>query len=829
MSIKNQIEGYKMNLNNLHKLCAYNIYKTDSPCQLCLRAKHPVIMGEGDINSELMIIGMCPGASEDEANKIFIGRAGKKLNEILADCQIKRNEVYITNAIKCFMPPGEKPTLKQIKACSNILLEEIKLSKAKKIIALGEVAFFGLQYAFLGKKVKKFNRGEVSKFYVGDREIEVLSTYHPAYILRSPHAYNIVVSDIIKFFKKQIPINYKVISSLEGIKEFTEFLSNYTEPIVVDLETKGLSYDDNEIICIGIATSKNQAYIIPISYYDSVLDKLVYHFSEVETMEILSLVENAFLKSKIIGHNLKFDRTILKNFYNIEIAENIYFDTMVAHHLIREVKPHDLKTLILMHTSFGNYFDEMKTAMDNKNVDWWKVTKKENIWTYCSYDCCSNYELYEVLKDKLKEENLDNLFKISMQHYKVIMLEMEAIGLPFSRSYVENLSNELKIESGKLEKELNELAKREINWNSPKQVIEVFLQNGIKLTEKTPKGNYSINVEVLKKLANEYEMASKVLQMRKLTKMSGTYISILEKHGDKKDLSSGKDIVRVRCNISITGTETGRLSTFSPSLHTIPRENRYRNMVQAEYGYEIMQGDYSMAELKVMAAYAKCKSMLDAFEQGFDLHRFTASNIFNIPLEKVTSEQRTVAKTTNFGIIYLISPYGLAKRLNIPNELAESYINKWFETYPEIKTFIKKVSAAYENKNVGEYLVLKNIFGRRRRLPRVDKYIYEGKQKKYNPQFEHIKREAVNFFPQSTVGDALSTATVRFYNKKKHLGDKCRILLSIHDALLNEVHSSVLEESLYILKNAMEFRLPFKNIDLTLTADISHNKVWVKE
>ena len=206
-----------MNKTILHKLCSYLLYKEDSPCKLYLTAKHPIILGEGNINSELMITGMCPGKSEDEKNQIFIGKAGKKLDEILGRCKINRNEIYITNAIKCFMKPGDKPSLKQIKACSNILLEEIKMSKAKKIIALGEVAFFGLQYAFLGKKVKKFNRGEISKFYINDREIEVLSTYHPAYILRNPRACEIVISDIGKFFKEQIPINYKVLSSWKEV------------------------------------------------------------------------------------------------------------------------------------------------------------------------------------------------------------------------------------------------------------------------------------------------------------------------------------------------------------------------------------------------------------------------------------------------------------------------------------------------------------------------------------------------------------------------------------------------------------------------------------
>jgi len=244
-----------------------------------------------------------------------------------------------------------------------------------------------------------------------------------------------------------------------------------------------------------------------------------------------------------------------------------------------------------------------------------------------------------------------------------------------------------------------------------------------------------------------------------------------------------------------------------------------------------MNADYSTAELRLMAAYANCKSMLEDFESGVDYHKLTAAKIYNKDIEDVTSEERQKAKSTSFGIIYGITAYGLAKQIKTSVEEAQKLIDSWFEIRPEVKAFIELVFSQYEKAQVGQTVKFMNIFGRLRRVTRVPKVIEVNGKKKYNSDFGHIQRECVNYYPQSTVADILHLGMVRLRKAlmENDLVDHCRVLLTIHDAVLLEVREEKVEQVAEVVKQALEFPVQFPFVTLTLPVDISWSKVWRKD
>lgn len=838
------------------------------------RAKNPCILGEGKIDSKVMIVGFAPAINEDERNRVFVGRAGEQLNQILNDLGIDRTKVYITNAVKCLIPAGDKPPMACIKNCSAILREEILKSNAEYIIALGEIAFKGLMSALINKVNVKFERGKVVEIEVPDpaspRKIKILSTYHPAYLLRNPRAIPIVLGDIKKFLGGcKDDVDYQVLDSYEEVEEFVNrIVSSDIEVLIsLDLETEKLdSVGRNKIICVGIGLSKDKAVIIPYYTYNKFTGRLELNYVEPVAKMIVKLLEKLFTSPniRIIGHNIKYDALVLKRNFGIDIKGNIVADTRVMHHLINEQPPHDLKTLTLMYGSFGHYSKNVKDSFKNKAIrHWYEGISIDELWRYCAFDVCATYELYYVFKQKLEKIkssqielsnrikpsierhkktgsffitpfytwlNIIDLFELVMENYK-IAIEMEEIGVPFSKSYLNDLNAYLGGEIRETINELNRLAGMEINWNSSKQLTELLLKLGLPVVKRTNKGNPSFDKEALEILAEQgYEIPQKLLYLRRLNKMKTVYANMLGSYSNRIVSVEG-DICRLACEIDVCGTESGRWSTKNPSLHTIPRENRYRNMVQAPEGWVIMSADYSMAELRVIAAYANCKSMLDDFASGVDFHSITASRVFRVPLDKVTSEIRTKAKSCNFGIIYCISAQGLAKQVGCSVDEAQKIIDDWFTARPEVKDFIDKVRKHYYDTPVGATAYFMNVFGRLRRIPRYPFYIEDDGKKKRNPEYGHAERECVNFYPQSTVADILHLGLVRL--KKRlvdySLADYCKILLTIHDAVLLQVKEEKVNEVVEVVKEALEYPVRFAFTTIALPVDISWDKVWKKD
>jgi len=450
---------------------------------------------------------------------------------------------------------------------------------------------------------------------------------------------------------------------------------------VVDLETfsKDVHDPNNKIFCIGVALSEKKAFIIPLRHYEALKRQIINFFIEGVQEKVIEELRRLFSyeKLKIIGHNFKFDALVLLRDLGVDVMDKVYADTLIYHYLLKEIPPHDLKTLITLYTPFSNYYKEMKEIFMSKKEKWYIYADFNELYQYCAYDCCSNYYLWKELDRRIKQldlwqKNLSNkvnklikehrklnkpyitpyytyfqvekLKELEMEHYK-ILFEMEKNGLPFSKSYIRNLKEKVEKEIEEKQNELSKLARKRINWNSSQQISKLFKELGIDSPKKTPKGSPSYDEEALKILAeNGIELARKLLEYRKLLKNYTTFVVFLENYSDRIKPTKEEDIVRLSCNINRAGTKTGRISTSKPAFHEIPRDNLYRNMVQAEEGWLIVSVDYSMADLRCLAGYSNCKRMIEAFNSGVDFHTLTASLIFNKDFEDVTTEERSIAK-----------------------------------------------------------------------------------------------------------------------------------------------------------------------------------------
>jgi len=849
--------------------CYEHFRKTPNPC----------VSVYGSIDKKWMILGQNPYIKEEEKDEPFVGDSGIKLWSVLKDLGFEKEDFYVTNALKC-KAKTEDIKARQVKVCSlAILRRELAIVQPELIICLGKIAFEGLQYALFGRIKYKYERGSIYTFespILKDRKIvKVCCTHHPSKVLRQPHLEPIFAKDLSIFLRGEgttDKIKYHFLNSYEKIEKFVEKVKLIAKEkdemlIAFDLETysKEMFDRNNKIFCIGIALDEKEGYLIPLRYYDNFKQSIVTYFVESVQDKVRKKVLELFSieNLKLLGHNINFDITIMERDFGIDLSEKIKADTLILHHLLREQPPHDLKTLAVLYTPYKTYYTKIKETFKLK--DWYKHADWDELFEYCAYDCCVCFYLYKyfmkrikliakkqkLITQKLKSliesyakvgkeyihplytwYQIDWLAKLQTEHCKIVY-EMQKNGLPFSKSYISVLKTKVEEQLQEKIEELNKVAGTSINWNSPQQLTKLFKSLGIDSPIKTSKGNPSFNEEALNILAERgVTLAQKLLEYRKVATNYSKYVKMLSKYKDRLVQTPDSDIVRLSCKINIAGTETGRISTSDPALHQIPRDNLYRNMVVAEEGWVIVSPDYSMADLRVLAAYANCKSMLKAFEEGHDFHRYVASTIFGKDMDEVTTEERSKAKSVSFGIPYLISAKKLAQKLKVTEVQAKLFIAKWFEDKKEVKIFIDMLRKRYAQAQEGEEVVYYNIFGRARRVIRVKKFFesLDGKRR-YNYEYGHIEREIVNFYPQSTVADALTISLVRLKRllKKYNLRDKVRILLTIHDALLLEVKVEYVEQVKKLVKEAMEFPIKFPYYDLILPIDFTIDRCWKKE
>ncbi len=584
--------------------------------------------------------------------------------------------------------------------------------------------------------------------------------------------------------------------------------------VAVDTETTGLDDMEAELVGICLCVEVGEACYIPLNHKsgdDDLFGGNKLAPNQLPLQKVLELLKPIFEDPAIIkiGQNIKYDMKILSR-YNIDIfpiddtmllsyalnggAHNHGMDSLSSRYL--DHSPISIKSLLGSGKS-AITFDQLSIA---EAVD------------YAAEDADITLRLWKLFKPLLHKSRVTKVYEILERPLVSVLAEMEQNGIKVDRDTLSRMSNSFAQKMAGLEDEIFKAAGRSFNVGSPKQLGEIlFDEMEIPGGKKGKTGAYATGADVLEDLIVEgYDFPSKVLDWRQLSKLKSTYTDALQDH-------INVDTGRVHTSYSMAGTSTGRLSSTDPNLQNIPIRTedgrRIREAFICDEGSVLLSLDYSQIELRILAQIADIDSLKEAFYQGQDIHALTASQMFDVPLDKMDPMIRRQAKAINFGIIYGISGYGLARNLRIPRKEAQAFIEKYFERFPGIKDYMEStVSFAKENGYV------QTLFGRRIHTPEINTR---------GPQAGFSKRAAINAPIQGTAADIIRRAMIKMPGMIKQLPAK--MLLQVHDELLFEVRKEAVDETISIVKDVMETAsLPALEMSIPLTVDAGQGRNWAE-
>lgn len=593
-------------------------------------------------------------------------------------------------------------------------------------------------------------------------------------------------------------INYYLIDNEDSIAELVEKIKANKE-IALDTETTNIDAMNANIVGISLSVKKNEAYYIPLSKIKEEAQK---------TLNILAPIFNNE-EILIIGQNIKYDLLILKN-YGIEIKGKL-FDTMIAHYVIQPELRHNMDYLAEIYLNHTTIPIEQLIGPKGKNQKSMGDLSPTEVYEYACEDADITLQLKEKLTKELEENNITKLFEEIEMPLVPVLVDMEFEGVSIDKEALKQLSNEFTAEMNSIENKIHQLANQEFNVSSPKQVGEILFDH-LKIDEKAKKtktGQYVTSEEVLSSYQDKHPIVAEILNYRGLKKLLSTYIDALPKLINKK---TGK----IHTSYNQTVTATGRLSSSNPNLQNIPiRDENGKKIRKAfipdkdEYFFS---ADYSQIELRVMAHLSEDKNMIDAFNNDLDIHAATAAKIYKEELSKITSEQRRKAKTANFGIIYGISVFGLAERMQVDRKEAKSLIEGYFETYPEVNKYMNDAIERAKEKGYVE-----TIFHRRRYLADINSKnsIVRG----------YAERNAINAPIQGSAADIIKIAMIKINHAFKTNGLKSKMILQVHDELNFTVCPQEKEIVQQIVITEMENAYQMK---VKLKADYGWGKNWVE-
>ena len=570
---------------------------------------------------------------------------------------------------------------------------------------------------------------------------------------------------------------YQYIDSPKAQRVLVENLLSQ-KAVCFDTETTSLEETEAELIGLSFSYKKGLAYYIPISE------------NQEEAKKTLEIFRPFFEKRDVlkIAHNIKYDYKVLKN-YDIEVRGAI-FDTMIAHYLINPDMKHGMDYLSEIYLNYTPISIESLIGKKGKNQGNLRSVSLKQQTDYAAEDADVTFQLYEIFEQKLKEENLENLFyRIEMPLMKVLA-KMELVGISLDKECLKKESLELENDLKNLEKKIFEFSEEEFNLNSPKQLGEILFEK-LKLdakAKKTKTGQYSTSEEVLQKLESKHEIIKHILEYRTYQKLKSTYVDALPMQVNEK---TG----RIHTNFMQTVAATGRLSSVNPNLQNIPirtlRGQQVRAAFIASEGKKIISADYSQIELRLIAEISGEKNMIEAFQKGEDIHASTAAKLFKIPLNEVTKLQRSQAKTVNFGIIYGVSSFGLSEQTGLSRTEAKQMIDAYFETYPRLKEYMnEQIMTARKNGYV------ETILGRKRYLKDINSanFVVKG----------HAERNAINAPIQGSAADIIKLAMINIDRELENQKMETKMLLQVHDELIFETPIDEIETAKILIKTQME-------------------------
>ena len=597
---------------------------------------------------------------------------------------------------------------------------------------------------------------------------------------------------------KTVSHNYKLFENENDIQKLCDyFLTN--EILVLDTETTSTSSIDAELVGLSFAVKEHEAFYVPIPA------------NREEALQIVNIFKPLYEDPKIlkVGQNLKYDLEVLRN-YGVELKGPMW-DTMIAHYLIQPELRHNMDYMAEVYLHYKTIHIDELIGPKGKNQRSMRDLSPTLVYEYACEDADITLQLKNKLEPELKKHDCENLFYQIEMPLMPVLAEMEMNGVCLDTESLKETSKVFTERMNDLERRIYELAGQQFNIASPKQVGEILFDK-LKIVEKAKKtktGQYVTSEEVLQQLKNKHEIVADILEHRGLKKLIGTYIDTLPKLINPR---TG----HIHTSFNQTITATGRLSSSDPNLQNIPIRGEdgkeIRKAFIPEPGCLFFSADYSQIELRVMAHLSQDPNMIEVFREGKDLHAATAANIYKKPIEEVTRDERTKSKRANFGIIYGITVFGLAERLDIPRDEAKMLIDGYFATFPEVHDYMEKSKEVARKQGY-----VTTLFGRRRYLPDINSAnsVVRG----------FAERNAINAPIQGTAADIIKVAMIHIFQRFKAEGIKSKMILQVHDELnfsvypeeKEKVERIVIEE----MQNAFKMAVP-------LVADSGFGDNWLE-
>ena len=584
--------------------------------------------------------------------------------------------------------------------------------------------------------------------------------------------------------------------------------------VAVDTETTGLNEMIADLVGVSLCVDAGKACYIPLTHKGGDADDLfgddTLAEGQMDFATCLSMLKPMLEDPSIvkIGQNMKYDAKI---FANEGIAVHPIDDTMLMSYAMNAgLHNHGMDALsdrYLSHTPIP-IKPLLGTGKSARTFD--RVPVEEAV-PYAAEDADITLRLWQYFKPRLHRSQVTKVYETLERPLVPVLAQMERTGVQVDRDTLSRMSNAFAQKMAGLEDEIHKLAGRSFNVGSPKQLGEIlFDEMGIEGGKKGKTGAYATGAEVLEDLATEHDLPARVLDWRQLSKLKSTYTDALQDH-------INPHTGRVHTSYSIAGANTGRLASTDPNLQNIPIRSeegrRIREAFVAPEGKVLVALDYSQIELRILAHMADIAELKQAFKDGLDIHALTASEMFNVPLDEMTPDVRRQAKAINFGVIYGISGFGLARNLSIPRAEAQGFIDRYFERFPGIKDYMTETKAFAK-----EHLYVETLFGRKINTPEI---AAKG------PRAGFAQRAAINAPIQGTAADVIRRAMIRMPEAIADLPAK--MLLQVHDELLFEVDADAADALTAVAKEVMENAAnPAVHLDVPLIVDAGRGANWAE-
>ena len=726
----------------------------------------------------------CPGVGEKTASKL-INEFGSTEELIAHTDQLKgKMREKVESAIEDIKMSKFLATIK-IDVPAELNLEELKLQnpdEEKLRTIFNELEFKSLANKILNKNEQKQNSVNQELDLFAENASEPQETFE-----------NQSFETL-----KTVAHEYKLIDNQDDAKELCEFFRT-KDILSLDTETTSTNTIDAELVGLCFSVEEKKAFYVAIPANSQ------------EALQYVNIFKSVYEDKNIlkIGQNIKYDYEVLRK-YGVTLQGKI-FDTMLAHYVIQPEIHHNMDFMAETLLGYKTIHIEELIGEKGKNQKSMRDLEPKDVYEYAAEDADITLQLRNVLEPKLKENNVEDLFWNIEMPLIPVLADMELNGVCLDTEALKETSGLFTERMNQLEQTIYKEAGETFNISSPKQVGDILFgkMHILEKPKKTKTGQYVTSEEVLQSLKGKSPIIEDILNYRGLKKLLGTYIDALPKLINKR---TG----HIHTSFNQALTATGRLSSSDPNLQNIPVRSEdgkeIRKCFIPEPGCLFFSADYSQIELRIMAHLSKDKNMTEAFREGFDIHAATAAKIWHKDVNDVSPEERKKAKQANFGIIYGITTYGLAQRMNIDNHEARELIDGYFKTFPNVKEYMEKAKEEARAKGYAE-----TLFGRRRYLPDINS--------KNGTVRGFAERNAINAPIQGSEADIIKIAMIRIWKRFKKECIRSKMILQVHDELNFSVYP---EEKDIVEKIVLEEMQGAYHLNVPLIADAGWGKNWLE-